>query len=75
MDGEAMAIDSTVVPARVSLAIHNHPIATDELTGVTATVGFPLALVLAIVHKGKLHLQNRQSPIPFISLGTISCVY
>jgi hypothetical protein len=75
MDREAMAIDSTIVPARVSLAIHNHPIATDELTRVTAAVGFPLALVLAIVHKGKLHLQNGQPPIPFISLETISCVY
>jgi hypothetical protein len=32
-------------------------------------------VVLAIVHKGKLHLQDRQSSIHFSSLGTISCVY
>jgi hypothetical protein len=47
MVGPAVAIDRSIVPARISLAVHNHPVATDELTDIATALGLPLAVLVA----------------------------
>lgn len=69
--GEEMTrlLSSNPWPDHISLPITSPASMDREAMAIDSTV------VLAIVHKGKLHLQDRQSSIHFLSLGTISCVY
>jgi hypothetical protein len=48
MVGPAVAIDRSIVPARISLAVRDQRVATDELTDIATALGLPLAVLVAV---------------------------
>jgi len=48
MDRPAVAVDCSIVPTRISLAVVDQPVATYELTNITVALRLPVAVVVAI---------------------------